>query len=231
MKQELKIPDDNPRRELFFHFALIGKALAHGHRLELIDMLAQGERSVEDLAGALKLSVANTSQHLQRLLRVGLVNTRKQGQRVYYRLADDAVTGLLMSMRHIAKSNLAEVRDIGAEHFDSRDDLEAVSRAELLDRIGRGEAIVVDVRPAGEYAAGHVSGAVNIPVDVLERELENLPRDKEIVAYCRGPYCALVYRAVAVMREKGYMVRRLEEGFPQWKHAGLPIEAGAQGNS
>lgn len=219
--------DDNPRRTLFFHFALIGKALGHGHRLELIDMLAQGERSVEDLARALKLSVANTSQHLQRLLRVGLVATRKEGQRVFYRLTDDAVTGLLMSMRHIAKSNLADVRDIGAAHFDARDNLEAVSRTELLDRIGRGEAVVVDVRPVGEYAAGHVSGALNIPVETLERELDSLPKDKEIVAYCRGPYCALVYRAVAVMRERGYAVRRLEEGFPQWKHAGLPVEAGA----
>ncbi len=219
--------NDNPRRTLFSHFALVGKALSHGHRLEMIDMLAQGERSVEGLAAALRLSVANTSQHLQRLLRVGLVATRKQGQHVFYRLADDAVTGVLTSMRRIAESNLAEVRNIGSAHFESLDTLEEVSRGELLDRMRRGEAVVVDVRPTGEFAAGHVSGAVNIPVQALERKLDQLPKGKEIVAYCRGPYCTLVYQAIAAMRENGYAVRRLEEGFPQWKHAGLPVAVGA----
>jgi rhodanese-related sulfurtransferase len=218
--------DDNPRRALFAHFALVGKALGNGHRLEMIDMLAQGERSVEDLARMLRLSVANTSQHLQRLLRVGMVVTRKQGQHVFYSLADDAVTGLLTSMRSIAESNLAEVRNVGAAHFDSRDGLEEVSRSELLDRMRRGEVIVVDVRPTGEFAAGHVLGALNIPVEALERELGSLPKDKEIVAYCRGPYCTLVYQAVVEMRKSGYAARRLEDGFPQWKYAGLPVGAG-----
>ncbi len=216
--------DDTPRRTAFSHFALVGKAMSHGHRLELLDMLAQGERNVEDMARTLRLSVANTSQHLQRLLRVGLVATRKDGQHVFYRLADDAVTGLMTAMRRIAESNLAEVRKLGAAHFESKDSLEPVSRQELLARMRRDEAIIVDVRPSGEFAAGHISGALNIPLEEIERKLDRLPKDKEIVAYCRGPYCTLVYNAIAVMRDKGYTVRRLEEGFPQWKHGGLPVE-------
>ena len=216
---------DTPRRTAFSHFALIGKALSHGHRLELIDMLAQGERNVEDMARTLRLSVANASQHLQRLLRVGLVATRRDGQHVFYRLADDAVIGLMTAMRRIAESNLAEVQKLSAAHFTSKDTLEAVTRRDLLDRMRKNEAVIVDVRPPGEYAAGHIAGAVNIPFAEIERELGRFSKDKEIVAYCRGPYCTLVYRAIAVMREKGYAVRRLEEGYPQWKHAGLPVEA------
>ena len=221
------MPTEKPRRTAFSHFALIGKALSHGHRLELIDMLAQGERNVEDMARSLRLSVANTSQHLQRLLRVGLVATRRDGQHVFYRLADDAVIGLTTDMRRIAESNLAEVQKLSAAHFTSKDTLEAITRRELLDRMRRHKAIIVDVRPRGEYAAGHLAGAVNIPFAEIKRELSRLSRDKEIVAYCRGPYCTLVYRAIAVMRENGYSVRRLEEGYPQWKFAGLPIETQA----
>jgi ArsR family transcriptional regulator len=215
---------ENPRRTAFSHFALIGKALSHGHRLELIDMLAQGECNVEDLAQRLRLSFANTSQHLQRLLRVGLVATRKDKQHVFYRLADDGVIGLVTAMRRIAESNLAEVQKLSAAHFTAKDGLEAITRRELLDRMRKNEAIIVDVRPRGEYAAGHVAGAINIPFADIERELSRLSRDKEIVAYCRGPYCTLVYRAIAAMQQKGYAVRRLEEGYPQWKYAGLPVE-------
>jgi len=218
------MPNDNPRRTAFSHFALIGKALSHGHRLELVDMLAQGERNVEDLARTLRLSVANTSQHLQRLLRVGLVTTRRDGQHVFYRLADDAVIGLVTAMRRIAESNLAELQVLSTAHFTSKDTLEPVTRRELLDRMRKNEAVIVDVRPPGEFAAGHVAGALNIPFEEFERELGKIPKDREIVAYCRGPYCSLVYRAIVAMRKKGYAVRRLEEGYPQWKHAGLPVE-------
>jgi rhodanese-related sulfurtransferase/DNA-binding transcriptional ArsR family regulator len=207
---------------VFSHFALIGKAIGHGHRLELIDLMAQGERSVEDMARVLGLTVANTSQHLQRLRRVGLVTTRRQGQQVFYRLTDDSVIELLASLRHIAESNLAEVRNIAAEHFQSKDSFEALSREALLDRIKGGQATVVDVRPPEEFAAGHVAGAINLPLRDLEHALDQLPMDQDVVAYCRGPYCALAYDAVALLRAKGYNARRLEDGFPQWRRAGLP---------
>ena len=215
---------ENPRRTIFSHFALIGKAISHGHRLEMIDLMAQGERSVENMAQVLKLSVANTSQHLQQLRRVGLVATRKQGQHVFYRLSDDAVIELLASLRDIAESNLAEVRKVAAEHFRSKDSLDAVSREDLLERIRSGQATVVDVRPPEEFAAGHVAGAINLPLGELERELGRLPKGHDVVAYCRGPYCMLSYDAVMLLRAKGYTAHRLEEGFPQWKHAGFPTE-------
>lgn len=215
---------DTPRRTAFSHFALIGKAIGNGHRLELIDMLAQGERSVEDLARILRLSVANTSQHLQHLRRVGLVVGRKDGQRVFYRLADDAVIELLDSLRGIAESNLAELQTVAAEHFQSRDTLEALSQEELLARIRNGQATVIDVRPPEEFAAGHVPGAINLPFGELERDFAQLPEGCEIVAYCRGPYCTLAYDAVELLRGKGYTARRLEDGFPQWKNAGYPSE-------
>jgi len=215
---------DNPRRTVFSHFALIGKAISHGHRLEMIDLMAQAERSVEDMARILRLSVANTSQHLQQLRRVGLVATRKQGQRVFYRLSDDAVIELLASLRHIAESNLAEVHKVAAEHFVSKDSLDAVSREELLARIKDGQATVIDVRPPEEFAAGHVDGAINLPLKELESELGRLPKGHDVVAYCRGPYCALAYDAVALLRANGYTAHRLEEGYPQWKNAGFPTE-------
>ena len=215
---------ENPRRTVFSHFALIGKAISHGHRLEMIDLMAQAERSVEDMARILRLSVANTSQHLQQLRRVGLVATRKEGQRVFYRLSDDAVIELLASLRHIAESNLAEVHKVAAEHFGSKDSLDAVSREELLARIKDGQATVIDVRPPEEFAAGHVDGAINLPLKELERELGRLPKGHDVVAYCRGPYCALAYDAVALLRAKGYTAHRLEDGYPQWKHAGFPTE-------
>lgn len=213
-----------PRRTAFSHFALIGKAISNGHRLEMIDILAQGERSVEDLARILRLSVANTSQHLQHLRRVGLVVGRKEGQRVYCRLSDDAVIELLDTLRQIAHSNIAEVKQIATEHFQSRDTLEELSREELLNRLNKGQAMVIDVRPAEEFAAGHVEGAINLPIEELEDGLDQLREDVEIVAYCRGPYCALAYDAVDLLRDKGFAVRRLQDGFPQWKNAGFPYE-------
>ncbi|NQU70816.1 MAG: metalloregulator ArsR/SmtB family transcription factor [Rhodospirillales bacterium] len=217
--------NEMPPRTVFSQFALIGKAIGNGHRLELIDLLAQGERSVEELAGILRLSVANTSQHLQHLRRVGLVVGRKEGQRVYCSLADKAVIELLDSLRHIAESNMAEVQKIAEEHFTSRDSLEELSREELLTRIRNGQAMVIDVRPAVEFAAGHVAGAINFPMDNFEENLNKVPEDIEIVAYCRGPYCTLAYDAVELLRGKGYAARRLEDGFPQWKNAGFPSEA------
>jgi rhodanese-related sulfurtransferase/biotin operon repressor len=215
---------ENPRRTVFSHFALIGRAISNGHRLEMIDLMAQGERSVDDMARQLGLSVANTSQHLQQLRRVGLVATRKQGQHVFYRLSDGSVIELLASLRHIAESNLSEVQQVAAEHFRSKDKLDALSREELLDRLRGGQATVVDVRPPEEFAAGHVAGAISLPLKDLERELGRLPAGHDVVAYCRGPYCTLAYDAVALLRAKGYTAFRLEEGFPQWKQSGFPTE-------
>lgn len=217
----------NFKQQLFEQFARVGKALGNGHRLELLEFLAQGERTVEALAGVAGLSVANTSQHLQQLRQAGLVLTRKQGLHVHYRLADPAVADLVAAMQRIAEQQLAEVDRIVRSYLTARDNMEPVSRHDLVQRAARGEVTVLDVRPPEEYAAGHLAGALNIPVPDLERHLAELPRGQEIVAYCRGPYCVLAFEAVARLRAHGFQARRLEDGFPEWKTAGLPVEAGA----
>jgi len=214
------------KKQLFEQFARVGKALASGHRLEMLELLAQGERSVEALAALAGLSVANTSQHLQQLRRVGLVAARKDGLHVRYRLADPAVSDLLGSMQRIAERQFAEVERIVRSYLTSKDDLEAVSRAELLKRTARGDVTVVDVRPPEEFAAGHLPGALNVPLAEFEARRRKLPRGREIVAYCRGPYCVLAFEAVARLRARGHVARRLEGGFPEWKSAGLPVEIG-----
>jgi len=200
--------------------------LAHAHRLELVEQLAQGERSVELLAERTGLSIANTSQHLQQMRRAGIIAARRDGKFVFYRLADESVLDLLAALRRIAERNSAEVERVIRTYFHDRDSLEAVSRDELLQQTRAGLVTVLDVRPPDEFALGHLPGAVNIPLRELEARLADLDPSLEIVAYCRGPYCVLSYEAVAALRTKGFKARRLEDGFPEWRAAGLPIETG-----
>lgn len=211
------------KQDLFTQFARIGKALSNGNRLELLEFLAQGERSVEQLADISGLSTANTSQHLQQLRQVNLVKTRKAGQHVFYQLADDKVVMLLNVLRDVAEENLADVDRLIATFLTVKDQLEPIQRKELLMRVREGSVTVIDVRPPQEYAAGHVTGAVNIPLSELESHLMALDTDQEIVAYCRGPHCILAFDAVAQLRKNGLKARRLEDGYPEWKLAGLPV--------
>jgi ArsR family transcriptional regulator len=217
----------NPKQALFAQFATVAKSLGHPHRLELLEQLAQGERTVEILAGRTGLSIANTSQHLQQMRRAGLVTNRRDGKFVFYHLADDSVLSLLAALRTIAERNLAEVERIVRSYFEDRDSLEAVSRDELLSRSRAGTVTIIDVRPEDEFALGHLPGAVNIPLRALERRLSELDPSKEIVAYCRGPYCVLSYEAVAALRKRGFTARRLEDGLPEWRAAGLTVVTGA----
>jgi rhodanese-related sulfurtransferase/DNA-binding transcriptional ArsR family regulator len=214
----------NFKQDLFSQFARVGKALSNGNRLELLEFIAQGERSVDELAKVSGLTVANTSQHLQQLRQAGLVSCRKQGLKVYYRLSGDDVIQLLDIVRVVAERHIAEVDKLVDTFLTVKDDLEPIPREELLDRVKQGLVTVLDVRPAEEYAAGHVPGAVNVPLSELEAHLAELDETKEVVAYCRGPHCILAFDAVAKCREKGLNAHRLEDGFPEWKLAGLPIE-------
>jgi rhodanese-related sulfurtransferase len=216
--------DRETKAALFDEFARAAKALASGRRIELLDVLANGERTVETLAGEVGLSVANTSQHLQVLRQAGLVATRREGTSVHYRLAGPEVFKLWRALRSLAASRLAEVERLATTYLGDRDQLEPVTREELARRLQDGDRpIVLDVRPAAEYAAGHLPGAVSIPVGELRRRLAELPRDREVVAYCRGPYCAFAHDAVAVLREDGFSARRLEDGLPEWEAAGLAV--------
>jgi len=216
----------SPKLALFVQFAAVAKSLGHAHRLELLEQLAQGERSVEVLADRAGLSIANASQHLQQLRRAGLVANRRDGKFVYYRLADDAVLDVLAALRRIAERNVAEVERLVRSYFDERDSLEPVSREELLERSRAGTVTILDVRPEDEFALGHVPGALNIPLRALEARLSELNPSQEIVAYCRSHYCVLSFEAVAALRARGYKVRRLEDGLPEWRAAGLPIATG-----
>jgi rhodanese-related sulfurtransferase/predicted transcriptional regulator len=214
------------KHAVFNELARVSKAVSSGRRLELLELLAQGERSVERLARLSGLSVANASQHLQHLLRAGLVQNRKQGQHVYYRIAGDGVVRLVSALREVAENNLVEVQHLVKSYLSERDALEPVPAQELLARVRRGLVTVIDVRPPEEYAAGHIRGAINVPLAELENRLHELPCRREVVAYCRGPYCLLAIEAVARLRRSGYRARRLEEGYPEWKSCGYPIEAG-----
>jgi rhodanese-related sulfurtransferase/DNA-binding transcriptional ArsR family regulator len=209
---------------LFDEFARAAKALASGRRLELLDVLANGERTVEALAGEVDLSVANTSQHLQTLRQAGLVASRRQGTSIYYRLAAPEVFELWRALRTLAASRLAEVEHLAAAYLGDRDQLEPITREELARRLQDDDRLVVlDVRPAAEHAAGHLPRAISIPVGELWRRLAELPRDREVVAYCRGPYCAFAHEAVALLRQEGFAAWRLEEGLPEWEAAGLAV--------
>ena len=218
------MPISNFKQDLFAQFARVGKALSNGNRLELLEFLAQGERSVDELSKVSGLTVANTSQHLQQLRQSGLVESRKNGLKVYYRLSGEDVIDLLKSLRVVAERHVAEVDRLVNSFLTVKDELEPIPREELLKRARDGLVTVVDVRPPEEYAAGHVPGAVNIQLADLEKHLNKLDVKQEIVAYCRGPHCVLAFDAVAKLREKGLKARRLEDGYPEWKLAGLPVE-------
>jgi rhodanese-related sulfurtransferase/DNA-binding transcriptional ArsR family regulator len=214
----------NVKNLLFAEFARVSKALGSGNRLELLEFLAQGERSVDALAGLSGLSVANTSRHLQVLRQAGLVAARKEGQFVYYSVSGDGVIKLLAALQEVGQHNLAEVTKLVNTYLNSKDSFEAVSVSELMDRMHQGLVTIVDVRPVEEYAAGHLKGAISVPLSELEKHLDDLPSDQEIVAYCRGPFCVLAFEAVAQLRKQGLKARRLETGFPEWKVAGFPVE-------
>lgn len=215
------------KRKLLSHFAEVAKALAHPVRLELVEALAQGERNVESLAQACGQAIANTSHHLKVLRLSGLAASRKEGLQVIYALTDDAIPGVIASIRGLAQRQSAEVERIVKDSFERRDALDPVGRDELLKRVKRGDALVLDVRPPSEFSAGHIPGAVNIPLDELSRRLAGLSKRLEIVAYCRGPYCLLAFDAVAQLRKSGYRARRLQDGFPEWKAEQRPVATGA----
>jgi rhodanese-related sulfurtransferase/DNA-binding transcriptional ArsR family regulator len=213
---------------LYGQFARIGKALSSPHRLEILELLAQGERTVDSLATEIGLSLANTSQHLQALRQAALVDSRKDGLFVYYRLAGAEVFELSKVLRTVAEARLAELERLVREHFGDRADAEAVPMTELLRRARSHQVVILDTRPASEYIAGHIAGAISVPVDELQRRLQQLTKGKEYVAYCRGPYCVYADRAVELLRAKGRRARRLLDGFPEWRAAGLPVASGAQ---
>ena len=222
----------DPHREfkdrLYDQFARIGKALASPHRLELLELLAQGERTVDSLANEIGLSLANASQHLQALRQASLVDSRKQGLFVYYRLADPAVCEVTSAIRSVAERRLSDLDRLVRDHFGDRAEPEPVRMKDLLKRARAHEVVILDTRPAGEYVAGHIAGAISVPVDEIQGRLRQLPKDKEYVAYCRGPYCVYADHAVEILRSKGRRARRLIEGFPEWRGAGFPVQTGLE---
>jgi rhodanese-related sulfurtransferase/DNA-binding transcriptional ArsR family regulator len=211
---------------LYDQFARLGKALSNPHRLEILELLAQSERTVESLATELGISVANASQHLQALRQAALVDSRKDGLFVHYRLAGPEVFDLSKVIRSVAERRLAELERLVNEHFGNRADAQAVPMAELLKRARSKQVVILDTRPASEYLAGHIPGALSVPVDDLQRRLKELTKGREYVAYCRGPYCIYADRAVEILRANGRRARRLAEGFPEWRSAGFPVSQG-----
>lgn len=215
----------SPKQAVYEQLARIGKALSTPARLEILELLAQAERSVDALARLTGLTVANTSQHLQQLRQVGLVVSRREGQFIFYRLAGDEIVALLSTLVQVGQTYVAEVDKLVRTFFKDQDELEPVPAKDVLVRARKGLVTVVDVRPAEEYAAGHIPGAINIPLPELQKRLGDLPKRKEIVAYCRGPYCLMSFSAVKSLRSKGFQARRLEAGMPEWRSAGLPVES------
>ena len=214
-----------PKQAVFAEFALVARALGHAYRLELLEHLGQGERSVDALADLVRISIGNASQHLQQLRRAGLVASRREGKFIFYRLADETVVTLLTSLRQVAERNLAEVEKIRRGYFDERDSMEPVTREELVERAQAGLVTVLDVRPEEEFRLGHLPGAVNIPPGELHERLAELDPDREVIAYCRGAYCVFSFEAVAALRAQGRAARRLEDGYPEWKAAGYEVAA------
>ncbi|MCC7326557.1 MAG: metalloregulator ArsR/SmtB family transcription factor [Burkholderiales bacterium] len=212
------------KQDVHAQLARVGKALSSGNRLELLDFVAQGPRSVEELATMTRLSVANASKHLQELRRAGLVRARKEGLRVFYEVAGSDVVDLIAALGLVAEKRLAEMAHLVRTYITARDDLEPIPAAELLRRSKQGLVTVLDVRPAKEFDAGHLPGAINVPVEDLRKRLTQFPKGREVIAYCRGPYCLLSVDAVTLLRTKGFRARRLEDGFPEWKASGLPVE-------
>ena len=213
---------------LYGQFARIGKALGNPHRLEFLELLAQSERTVDSLATETGLSLANASQHLQALKQAALVESRKQGLFVYYRLADPAVFELCAAIQSVARRRLADLEHLVHEHFGDRETPEPIRLEELLERRRSRDVIILDARPLSEYQAGHIAGAISVPIDKLQRRLRSLPKNKEYVAYCRGPYCVYADRAVEILRANRRRARRLVEGFPEWRSAGLPVARGPE---
>jgi len=213
---------------LYEAFARTAKALSSPKRVELLELMAQGERTVETLARATGMGVTNTSAHLQVLARSRLVESRKEGTKVFYRLSGDDVAAFVIALRDLARSRLAEVDQVVRDYFVARDALEPVGRDELVTRAQQGKVVILDVRPAEEFAAGHIPGALSVPLDQLDATLAGLSKRTEVVAYCRGPYCVLAPQAVERLRAKGYKARRLSEGLPEWRLAGLPVAVGEE---
>lgn len=211
------------KSDLFTQFARVGKALSNANRLELLEFLAQGSRSVESLANVAKLSIANTSQHLQQLRQSGLVTSRKEGLKVYYSLSGDDVIALLDTLRGVAERHISDIDKLVNTYLTAKDNLDPIPADELIERVKQDLVTVLDVRPKEEFEAGHVRGAINIPIEELEEHLKQFNPSQEIVAYCRGPHCILAFDAVAKLREKGFKARRLENGYPEWKIAGHPV--------
>lgn len=214
----------NPKQEIFAQLARVGGALSSPARITLLELVAQAERTVDDLATLAGLTVANTSQHLQKLRQAGLVTGRKDGLYVYYRLSGDEVVRLMLALSEVGEAFLSDIERIVRLYMTQKDALEPVPAAELLERSRKGLVTIVDVRPPEEFAAGHVPGAINIPIEDLEKRIGELPKRKEVVAYCRGPYCLMSFDAVMKLRKRGLRAKRLENGLPEWRAAGLPVE-------
>jgi rhodanese-related sulfurtransferase len=218
--------DREAKDALYDGFAEVAKALASGRRAEVVELLAQGERSVDEIAAELGQTVANTSHHLRAMARAGLLTTRRDGTRIYYRLASDRVGDLWTALRDVAREHVAGLERLADAYLGDRDGLEVIDRDELAARIRRRQVVVLDVRPTAEFASGHIAGARSLPITELRRRLKSLPKDADVVAYCRGPYCVYADDAVRELRRKGFRARRLLDGFPEWKRAGLPVAAG-----
>lgn len=212
---------------LYDGLAAVAKALASGRRAEIVDVLAQGERSVEEIAVEIDQSVANASHHLRALARGGLVTTRRDGTRIYYSLAGDGVQALWAAVRDVAEAHAAGLDRLASAYLGDREGIDVVDRSELLDRLQSGAVVVLDVRPAPEFAAGHITGARSVPIRTLRRQVKALPEGAEVVAYCRGPYCVFADEAVRELQRRGFAARRLEDGFPEWQRAGLPVAVGS----
>lgn len=213
------------KRELFDAFASVAKVLSSGRRAEIVDILAQGERPVDEISREIDQTIANTSQHLQQLLRAGLVKTRRDGTRIYYSLSGTAVSRLWAAVRDVAAEHVANLEELAASYLGDRSTLTTMTRTEVYERIGSGDLVVIDVRPEAEFRAGHIAGATSVTLKELEKWLEELPHDRLVVAYCRGPYCVFADNAVRTLSRHGFKAARLEEGYPEWKEAGLPVEA------
>jgi rhodanese-related sulfurtransferase len=216
--------DRRAKNAMFDAFADVAKALGNGRRAELVDVLAQGERHVDELAAEIGQSVANTSFHLRALATAGLVTTRRDGTRIYYRISSSRVGELWSALRDVAAAHHEQLDALAAAYLGDRSRLEQIDRRELAQRLQAGDVVVIDVRPAAEYAAGHIATARSIPIDELATSISQLPDEVEVVAYCRGPYCVFADDAVRLLRRRGHRARRLEDGFPEWQHAALPVE-------
>jgi rhodanese-related sulfurtransferase/predicted transcriptional regulator len=225
----LAMSDRQAKDALFDAFAEVAKALASGRRAEIVDVLAQGERSVEELAGEIDQSVANTSHHLQTLARAGLLASRREGTRIFYELRSDRVAELWSALRDVAAVHVAGIDELVGSYIGKRDGVEPMTRRELVSRLRRRDVMVIDVRPVAEYAAGHIPGARSIPPEEVRKRLRELPSETEIVAYCRGPFCVYADDAVRTLRRRGLSARRLEDGFPEWRRAGLAVVTGTEG--